>query len=126
MRMHNPSADTDAIASRGQEAQPAIAAILGGSLTSRWLCAARGHSRYAVSITISMFQTCVDGHQVVWIVRPRKFVERQFKASMGVLVGRRLTENKISAAALSGFEIKTQLIGFGHAHQDAVADDECF
>src|SRR5215813_2696897 len=90
----------------------AIAEIMGGSLTSRSLCAARGDSRYVVSITISIFQMCVDGHRVVGIVRLRKFVERQFKASMGMLIGRRLTENKISAAALSGFEIKTQLIGF--------------
>ena len=90
------------------------------------LCAACGDSRYVVSITISIFQMCVDGHRVVGIVRLRKFVEWQFKASMGMLIGRRLTENKISAAALSGFEIKTQLIGFGHVHQDAVADDKCF
>jgi hypothetical protein len=39
---------------------------------------------------------------------------------------RPLTENKISAAALSGFEMKTELIGFGHAHQDAVANDKRF
>jgi hypothetical protein len=45
---------------------------------------------------------------------------------MGVFIGRRLTENKISAAAPSSFEIKTQLIGFGHVHQDAIADDKCF
>jgi len=91
-----------------------------------WLCAARGDNHYAARITISIFQMCVDGHRVVWIVRLRKFVERQFKGSLGVLIRRRLTENKISAAALSGFEIKTQLIGFGYAHQDAVADNKRF